>query len=97
MPIYEYACPICNYVEDFIEKVGEFGYHLCPICAEECKTGVRIDLNTNIWSTFCSDFNPYTSSVDQGKRVAMVKVLSAPAVHQAGYQQGDARYGRGNK
>ena len=32
MPIFEYKCEKCGYVEEFLEKSGNAPQHVCPQC-----------------------------------------------------------------
>ncbi len=32
MPIFEYKCEKCGYVEDFLEKSNDTSPHACPKC-----------------------------------------------------------------
>lgn len=34
MPIYEYRCPKCNHVEEYMESHTRTGRHRCPKCGE---------------------------------------------------------------
>lgn len=86
--LYEYKCDVCNNTEEHLDDLSStaFTIHYCTVCENDCVSGVRINLTTG---------DSVRHSSGSGAHVAMVRTITAPQIHQTGYQPDDARYSRG--